>query len=490
MPTSNRPPNILFVSTDQQRFDTVLPYRPDFLRVPHLDSLSRRGISFRRAYSTCPICVPARCTVMSGQHEWTHGMTNNGESSAALNGRRTMPDRLRELGYQTMAIGKMHFGPRRARHGFDDCLIADDYFLDLKRRGEPFHEFHHGLGQNEWYPGMSSVPEPLTYTSWTAEKCVEFLHHRRDPDRPFFMWCSFGKPHPPFDPPEPYYSMYRNRPLTEPVIGDWASDPDKRPYAIHANQLGLGNPEQLAAINPDIRAAYYGLITQIDYNLGRVLGALSESCAGQETMIIFTSDHGELLGDHGLYGKCQWLESSAHVPMIVVPPPSMSGWTKGQRRNELVCLADVLPTCVGLGGGEANDVEGMDILAMCRGETEPRTHLEGIGPGPWNQSYRALTDGRWKYIWYVHGPSELLFDLETDPYEQHNLAHEPEHRERCEDMHRLLVDRIAARPDADGAIENGRLTSITNPPPLDDAAQRAGQHVGYHTEYVQADVFH
>src|SRR5690606_13449742 len=141
-----------------------------------------------------------RCTIMSGQHAWTHRMFGNQASSDALDNRRTLPSRLREQGYQTQAIGKMHFGPPRARHGFDDCLIGADYFRDLQRRGLP-HEFHHGLGANEFYPGMASVPEPQTYTSWIAEQCVEFLHERRDPTRPFFLWCSFGKPHPPFAPP-------------------------------------------------------------------------------------------------------------------------------------------------------------------------------------------------------------------------------------------------------------------------------------------------
>ena len=486
MSTAPSRPNVVLITCDQLRFDTVLPHRPDFLRVPHLDALANTGISFRRAYTTCPICVPARCTIMSGIHEQTHGMLGNGESIEVLADRNTLPMRMRELGYQPMAIGKMHFGPRRARHGFDDCLIADDYFLDLKRRGEPFHEFHHGLGQNEWYPGRSSVPEPLTYTSWTAEKCVEFLHHRRDPTRPFFLWCSFGKPHPPFDPPEPYYSMYRGLDLPSPALGDWTHDPEQCPYVIRASQLST--PDQLAGINADVRAAYYGLVTQIDYNLGRLFGALRE--IGEETAIIFTADHGELLGDHGLYGKSQWLEPSAHVPMIVQPPKSFDGWRAGDHRDDLVCLADLLPTIVGLGGGRADDVEGFDMFAPIRGEREPRDYLEAIGPGPMNESYWALTDGRRKYLWYVHGPTELLFDLESDPQERDNLAIRPEHRDRCDRMHRELVRRLDARPDREGKVHDGRLNAITDLAPLDEQAQRAAVHIGYHTEYVDKDVFH
>lgn len=197
-------PKILFITTDQQRFDTAPPAERFALRTPHLDDLAAKGMTFTRAYSDCPLCVPARSTIMSGQHAWTHRLSINGATSSALDDARTLPTRMRGLGYQTMAIGKMHFGPTRARHGFDDALIADDYHKQMLASGHALQPMRHGIGQNEFYPGVSTVPEAMTYTSWIAEQCGDFIRDRHDPTRPFFLWCSFGKPHPPFDPPEPY----------------------------------------------------------------------------------------------------------------------------------------------------------------------------------------------------------------------------------------------------------------------------------------------
>ncbi len=215
-------PNILLVTTDQQRYDASGGAGPSFLRTPHYDNLRREGITFTSAYADCPICVPSRVSIMTGKSAFAHGMTVNGQTTGVIGRHDSLPACLREAGYQTAAIGKMHFTPQRARHGFDEMILPDDYYREMRRRGHELQPMHHGLGQNELYAGMATVPEALTLTSWIAEQCVSYIRERRDPTVPFFLWCSFSKPHPPLDPPEPYYSMYRDCDIPAPVCGDWS----------------------------------------------------------------------------------------------------------------------------------------------------------------------------------------------------------------------------------------------------------------------------
>ncbi len=217
-------PNILLITTDQQRYDTTGPMAPAFIRTPHLGHLEREGISFTSTYSDAPICVPSRVSLMTGKYVSTHGMTSIGRTSDVIGRHGTLPARMRQLGYQTAAIGKMHFGPQRVRHGFDEMILPDDYYRYMRTQGHSLQPMRHGLGQNELYPAMATVPESQSLTSWIAEQCVEYIRDRRDPSLPFFLWCSFSKPHPPLDPPEPYYSMYRDSPIPEAVYGDWAAD--------------------------------------------------------------------------------------------------------------------------------------------------------------------------------------------------------------------------------------------------------------------------
>ncbi len=228
-------PNIVLITTDQQRFDTIAPYAPAFMRTPHIDHLMRDGVVFDRAYADCPICVASRASIMTGKYARNHGLPDNQNTSTRIGRENTLPTLLRRLGYQTAAIGKMHFGPERCRHGFDEMILPADYYRHMIRSGSHWQPMRHGLGQNELYPAMATVPECLTLTSWIAEQCVEYIKERRDPTVPFFLWCSFSKPHPPLDPPEPYYSMYRNCALPEPIQSGW-SQSDRRPIAFRRQQ--------------------------------------------------------------------------------------------------------------------------------------------------------------------------------------------------------------------------------------------------------------
>lgn len=487
-------PNIILITTDQQRYDTVGERAPDWLRTPHLDQLARRGITFRRAYSDTPICVPARCTIMSGKHAFNHGMMSNRRSSEVLGHVGTLPARMHELSYQTLGVGKMHFEPHRARHGFDECLIAADYHAEMLKNGHQAQPMRHGLGQCEQHPGMATVPEALTYTSWTAEQCVDFIRNRRDPTRPFFLWCSFSKPHPPLDPPEPYYSMYRGPeiPIPDPVIGDWARG-ENWPAAYARTMQRQNNDNLPPTILRAVRAAYYGLVTQIDYNIGRILAALYDTPGlMDETSILFTADHGEYLGDHRGFGKGFFHEASAHVPFIYAPARkhTETDWY-GIASDQLVCLADLLPTFAGLGGGAAKDVDGHDILAIERGQRPGRDYLEGTAHDLRNEPnwFWAITDGHWKYIWYPEGEVEQLFDVDADPDETTNLANHPEHADQKERLRAEMVRRHEARGST--AVENGRMKSRPLVTEGDSERERRSRFwQGLHTEYLGHDVQH
>ena len=445
-----RRPHLLLVTTDQQRRDTVGPLAPPFLRTPHLDQLARAGARFDSAYAATPVCVPSRISILTGQTSFRHGMTANGATSDVLPpGAATLPARLTALGYSTVGIGKMHFKPPRARHGFEELILPDDYYRTT--RSAPMR---HGLGQNELFPGMATVPESETLTSWLSERAVDHIRHRRDPTRPMFMWLSYSKPHPPLDPPEPYYSMYLDPPVPDPVVGHWVADaPPAFARVRHRGSFDLLDPATVRAA----RAAYYGLVTQIDYNLGRVLAALQDVDELRNTMIIFTSDHGEFLGDHGTGNKIFFHEPSAGIPMIVRPPVADRRIPPGTVVSTPVTLEDLLPTFIAAAGGEVgDDVDGTDLVDVA--VSEPRDRLVvGVAHGdvgPVDVPYfLGVTDGRLKYIWYPEGPAQQLFDLEADPVERHELP------------------KVAPLGD-----------------PISE--QRASAWPGYHTERFDLDVRH
>ena len=479
-------PNILLITTDQQRFDAAGDAAPSFMRTPHYDVLAREGVTFSAAYSDCPICVPARVGIMTGKFVGTHGMRGNGPTTNVMGRHDTLPAYLRELGYQTAAIGKMHFGPERVRHGFDEMILPADYYREMAKSGSPYQPMRHGLGQNELYPTMSTVPESLTLTSWISEQCVEYIKERRDPSVPFFLWCSYTKPHPPFDPPEPYYSMYRNSPIPEPFVGDWAKD-DACPEAFERLRQGWSSDQVPPEVIREARAAYYGLITQIDYNMGRVFAALQDLDLFNDTLIIYTSDHGEYLGDHNTGGKVFFHESSSHVPYVLRMPKSWGNRMHGTKVTTPVTHADILPTLLAAAGGSVpEDVDGMDLVALARGEiSKPRRYVESTAND--EPSYFGITDGVWKYIWYPEGGQEQLFNLEDDPHELTNLAVSKDYAEKCEELHAELVARDQRRG---GEFSDGERL-ITLPRKGDTERDRRNQGwPGFHTEHYHIDVRH
>ena len=431
-------PNILLITTDQQRFDTIHALGNQIIRTPHLDLLAREGIAFTRAYADCPMCIPARWTIMGGQRAATFGHAYYEDRvPLAVDPAKTVPGLLSRAGYQTQAMGKMHFWPLRARYGFDNTRILDDYYRHMAQHPEYGLPMRHGLGQNEFYPTSATVHESRTLTAWTVDQSIDFLE-TRDPTAPFFLWTSFSKPHPPFDPPAPYDTMYQGKAMPQPVQGDWlqrlhdttGSSWDNR---VHGDDAITGDTRD------DALRAYYGLITQIDYNLGRLFARMYELKLWDNTMILFTSDHGEMLGDHCGFGKGSYFEGSAHVPFIIKPiKDSMAPAAKFI--DTPVTHSDILPTIISQVQDGAAILSGVQTDGINVLGTIDRECIQG----EWAHTRHFITDGRFKYLYHLNGGVELLFDLESDPREEHDLSQAPGFQLDCARLRQALCDRLQA----------------------------------------------
>lgn len=407
-------PNMVFIVLDQWRGDCLgIADSRHPVMTPHMDQIAYEGIWFQRAYADCPLCMPQRATMLTGYTGSQHGMPYNflAGPRSPIPVERSLPYRLtREAGYQTKAVGKMHFYPERARFGFEHITLhPDDYINWLEDQGYGGLYRGHGLGGNEVYPAVSAVPERYTLTNWTVDQSIQFLS-QRDPEHPFFLWLVFEAPHSPFDPPEPYDRLYDDFTIPEAVYGDWVETAQEPASIIEqriSNKADRITPEVLRRL----RRHYYGQITHIDYQLGRFFGELKRLGLYDNTVIVMTSDHGEHLGDHRLFAKYTFLESSARIPLILKMP---AAHPIAQRRiDQPVLTADIPVTLMTLAGLEPpSDADGQSLL---------RLPDERIIFGETHYSAFA-TDSRWKYIYYLDGGVEHFFSVLDDPDDQHNLA--------------------------------------------------------------------
>ncbi len=475
-------PNILLITTDQQRFDTIHAAGNPHIRTPHLDWLVDNGIRFSRCYSDAPLCIPTRATIMNGKHGYRSGLTYNTEKVKPINAETSLPGVLTKAGYQTRAQGKMHFKPKRSNYGFEHMELLEDYYRYMARHPEKGTPANTGLGQNEMAPGISTVDETNSLTHWIVDRSVDFIE-TRDDSRPFFLWASFSKPHPPYDPCLSYWLMYQNATVPEPVYGDWSEDASSIPTGWKKDTLVLNNCDRFSPeLIRDARRAYYACITQVDYNLGCLIARLREMDLLDNTFIIFTSDHGDLLGDHHLGAKSRFLEGSAHVPMLVRPPASMMpAEMKGTTCDSFAIPADVYRTCLAAAGADVQvgeECDGLDLMAVARGE-QARSHFFGQC-----EEYYAVHDGQYKYHYCYHGGEELLFDMETDPMEQNNLANDESMAAKKAELRQALIDEMKRVNDE--WLEHGDLP--VRPTPTEQELR--GQWPGFHSLAVPNDILH
>lgn len=468
-------PNLLLLMTDQQRGDCLGIEGHPVLQTPCLDRLAATGVHCTRAYSACPVCIPARRTLMTGQRPATHGVLMN--HNAPLAG-PTLPGELARAGYQTHLVGKLHLWPKRKLHGFMSADWADspherhetddDYIRFLRQAGVHLRQpgVAHGAHCNGWVARPWHLPEHLHFTNWVTDCAMDFLE-RRDPTLPFFLKVSYHQPHQPCTPPQVYWDRYLAMDLPEPVVGDWA-----RVFA--GPQRGLAVDSWRTALEPALmkqyRAGYYGCINHIDDQIGRLLRALPAN-----TVVVFTSDHGEMLGDHQWIRKRTPYEPSARIPLLLNLPASF-GIAGGQTLAQPVELMDLMPTLLEAAGVPIPPtVEGTSLLGLLRG-TAPawREYLHGeCSQIPTlNSGMHYLTDGRCKYVWFPGAAQEQFFDLEADPQERHDLAGVPARAAELALWRARLVETLTGRPE--GFVSDGRLARLPGPTPACLLAETGG----------------
>jgi len=438
-------PNIVLVITDHFRGDCLSRLGHPVAETPHLDSLSRQGAVFTRAYTPCPSCVPARRSLMTGLTPYSQGMVGY-KDGVPWEYDTTLAGELTKAGYQTINIGKTHFHPPRLHLGFEQLMTSADYAEWLAhQQGIEVEKFAHGVDGNSWMARPNHLPEHLMEETWFVTRAGEFLR-KRDSTRPFFLCVSFNGPHPPWCPPQVYYDQFIDREIPGPAVGDWA--------ARHAEQAGypLDVNSWRGAIAPHLnqraRAAYFAYLAYLDAQVGRLSRLLRTSAPN--TFLLFTSDHGEMLGDHNLWRKTYAYEASARIPFVTRMPPSMEG-ERNREIAEVVGWENIMPTFLQLAGADVPaSVEGRSVVPLLRGEaTGWRPHYHGehspcYDPENANQ---FLTDARWKYIWNPITGEEQLFDLSVDPMECHDLAGVPANAETLEDWRRKMAKELEGREE-------------------------------------------
>jgi arylsulfatase len=419
-------PNLIFLMPDQLRPDFLSCYGATFVRTPNVDRLAERGVRFGQAYSLHPVCVPARASLLLGQHALRHGVLDNNlylRPDYRACGLRTWPELLAEQGYYTAAIGKMHFYPWDARFGFAYRRVAedkrwinvrDDYWHFLHERGQrKFHgDEHEGYHQSKGAV-VSRLPWELQWDHWVGQEAVRFIraHGRAGP---FAMMVGFPGPHCPYDPAAESLAGLDPEAMPEPVP-DAGNTPALRAQNVANNRRpwnGVDYADLTRAQMLRIRVHYAALVRQIDQAVGWIQDALAEQGLSEQTAIVFASDHGDALGDHGLIGKNTFYQSSWHVPLIAHLP-----WASGATTDQPVTLTDVTATLLRLGGAsvpgwmDSRPLPGLGLEPSRRHE-----HLVGALAGGW-----AIQRGQWRLAKYATGET-LLFDLAADPDEQRNLA--------------------------------------------------------------------
>ncbi len=462
--------NILLIMADQLRGDTLSCSEHPVVETPNLDNLAANGSRFSCAYSAVPSCIPARASLITGMNQYHTGILGMGAGAPAMRTDylHTLPGELAKAGYHTQGIGKMHFHPQRALNGFHNTILDEsgrvqspgfvsDYreWFERNKTGDYGYR-DHGVDWNSWMARPSHLPEWLHPTHWTAEESIRWLK-RRDPDKPFFLMVSFARPHSPYDPPQVYYDMYSNRHMPEPYIGHWSAMNDQPTDACDVNAW-RGKRKDIEIQRA--RAAYYGSVTFIDHQIGRLLYEIrrNEPDVYKNTLVIFTSDHGDMLGDHHLWRKTYAYEGSTHIPLIITPPRSWKMKTRGVV-DEVVGLSDIMPSILDAAGLQIPETcDGKSLMPLVRGEEvtwRPFMHGEHCTCYSTDQEMQYLTDGKKKYIWLPGLGVEQFFDLESDPGECNDLSRDPAYSSEIDLWRKRLIDELAPREC--GLVEDGKL---------------------------------
>ena len=452
-------PDILFILTDQQRLDTIGALGNSWMDTPNLDRLVEEGVTFTDCHVTAPSCAPSRASLFTGHYPHTTGVFENGDTW-----RHSWVEDLSEAGYYTLNVGKMHTAPYETPMGFDERYVVenkDRYLADVPDVEPPLPSDRYYLDewdkalrargllkqQREFYRKREDYAERLGAFEWTlpadahpdvfvGELAIDWLDRMPKLDRPVFMEIGFPGPHPPYDPLPEYAERYMDRALPLPDIdeNDIGSQPPPL-QALRDHHAGIDHDSVSFDLDPSeeqlhrLRAYYDANVTMIDEQVGRILDALETNGYGEEMVVIFTTDHGEMLGDHGHIQKWTMYEEVTHVPAIVWSPGRFAG---DRRIDDLCQLFDLGPTVL-----ELADVPVPGSMAA-------RSLLPAIEGGDWSgreyvyaehartgilQGTEFMTMVRsedWKLVHFLGETFGQLFDLSADPAERENRWDDPD----------------------------------------------------------------
>ena len=419
-----RAPNILIVMADQMATAFLPVYGHPLVRAPNMLSLARDGVAFDSAYCASPLCAPSRASFMSGLMPSRTGVYDNAAEFPA--GIPTFAHALRARGYRTILSGKMHFCGPDQLHGFEERLTTDIYPADFDWTPDWDRPDH----RPSWYHNMSSVRDAgvcvrsnqLDFddeAAFMAERAIFDIARSRDP-RPFLMVASFSHPHDPFAALQRCFDLYRDEDIDMPAPGVALDPHSRRLRHVCAMDSEPVTEAQVRAA----RRAYYAAIAYVDDLIGRLMGALRSAALAEDTIVILTSDHGEMLGERGLWYKMSFFEGACRVPLIVAAP----GRFEPRRVGANVSLVDLMPTLVELAGGAMQSlgvsVDGRSLTPHLRGAGG---HDEAIGEYLAEGAIAPMVMIRRGPVKFIHSPADpdQLFDLADDPGERSNLTNDP-----------------------------------------------------------------
>ena len=484
------PPNILFIMVDEMRWNVMGCAGNTLVSTPHLDRLAREGTRFATAYTVAAICTPARYSSFTSRYAHVHGSTDN--STPPQPGQLLLPALLQHHGYETAISGKLHFLPSEPNYGFD-------YFWSFTTEGPgelprwpEYMEAKHGKNSaRRVVPGSRPFPDDplgkdyarLPYppedmqTSWITDRAIEYLG-RRDPAKPYFLFVSYLDPHSPSQLSEPYYSMYQQTDIPLPstfragAVGAIAADAE--------SGEGRGRHD---VSNPDIvrklTSAYYAKVKLVDDNIGRLLAAVGLQGQLDSTLVVFTADHGNMLGDKNKWFKGVMYEGSSRIPLLLKAPRN-SGYARtfnqGRVVGEIVENIDVMPTLLEIIGRSLPADPGFQGKSMVR-------LVAGEDPAWKNIAYcerntRMVRTGRYKLIQgrgrrNGAGNADFeLYDLIADPIENRNLVGDPAHAVALRELKAKLAAWDADRPPLPRIVGVQTVWPTTAPGPEAKAAKK------------------
>lgn len=430
--------NILFLCSDQHSVYQTGCYGNELIKTPNIDALAKEGTLFTNAYTNNPICVPARAVIATGKYSHEIGCYDN--ASPYTGQAPSFGHALLQEGYEVTTIGKLHYRSALDDVGFPDQQIplhVKDGVGDLLGIVRSPEATKPGLGNfvKEAHCGESSY---ITYDRKITEKAVQYLEEHQKSDRPWFLYVGYTLPHFPYISPEETWNWYDEKELPLPKNFKNGERPEEATIKHLRHYQGIDRelPEE------DLRKmvhAYYGMCSYMDQQIGDVLDKLRELGMEEDTMILYTTDHGEMLGTKGAIGKNVMYEQAARIPLVC----KGEGIPAGKRNDTLVSLLDIYPTIVDMAGGMPEpELKGTSILRFARQEiTEDRMVFSEFHANGSYSSNFMLRNGKYKYIYSVGDP-EVLFDLEEDPEEMHNLAEEMDRAEVLKKFREKLYEIV------------------------------------------------